>query len=140
VNWQKSNVALGRDMRWVGSFFLVCVALFIGGCGRKTEEFVDHGLEPQVAAERAREALLTLMREKPTLFEGTDADELESFPIEPSGPNEFTCGAFVLNTQIMSYSSAIPVRDGTQLIEGKFRLETDGRWIADDPKVQNVSQ
>lgn len=126
-------------MRWGGLFFWIYVALVIGGCGRDAEVIVDHGLEPPVAAERAREALLALMREKPSLFEGTDANELESFPIEPSAPDEFTCGAFVLNTRVMSYSAAIPVPDGTRLFEGKFQLEPDGRWVAAEPKVQNVS-
>jgi hypothetical protein len=96
----------------------------------------------QADAEKAKAALLRLIRSDRTLFEGADPDRLEKIAVSRvrgNEPQKYDWGAFDINAKPRTYSAVIEHGGGGAFYSGRFTVDTAGRWTAEKPNVSYAS-
>jgi hypothetical protein len=88
---------------------------------------------PALTAERAKSALVALLRSKPDAFGWVrlTSDELALQPIEKEAETTYSCGCVTIDLKERHYSA----NQGSlchAFANGHFEL-TDGRWVAKPP-------
>jgi hypothetical protein len=94
-----------------------------------------------LTAQRARQAVLELIRARPDAFIGCpDPDELAELPLEERGEGEYAFGAFVVNLPNRWYAADIG-HDAPELYHYRGSFERrNGEWIASEPEVSRFHQ
>jgi hypothetical protein len=95
-------------------------------------------------AEKAKAALLKLIRDKPGLFVGhPDPERLQQMPVKPSdpqNPNAFHWSAFEIDVRERWYSATISSEalGTTWFYHGKFTIDPAGKWIPAEPQTMEA--
>ncbi len=79
---------------------------------------------------KARTALLDAMRKPDNPLEGADPTRFEAIPITKLNDNEYTWGAFHIQTATRTFHADIASAAFMLSIRGEFAVEADGRWKA----------
>jgi hypothetical protein len=119
---------------------VLMVSLAFAGCGGSP---VPQETSPSVAvdrqeadAERAKAALIALVRGNPGLFEGhPDPDKLQGLPLEESESGTYRLGRFQIDVTKRSYSALIGNDQTAVLYRGPFETSPTGQWMSGKPEI-----
>ena len=123
--------------------FLGAALSVLAGCSSRTEQPPSAVQEEALSPERAKEALLEMLRSKPGKdlgwFNGGISDEMAKMKIEESEDGWYTwIGAFRFNPSKLIYTFTVRPRRGVRACvfeyEGSF-VHKDGRWSATPPEL-----
>jgi hypothetical protein len=128
---------------------MVIVGLVLAaGCESKRRETVvvvtpgpeSMTLAPPLTPERARQAVLDLMREDPKAFVGSpDPQVLGDMPLVDQGNGEYRFGAFSVNPAAARYSASLdPSGGGEAYFYHGDLVYQRGQWRATNPAVQRI--
>src|SRR5262245_27250715 len=119
----------------------------LAGCASKTEQPPSAVQEETLTPERAKEALLEMLRSKPGKdlgrFDGGIADEMAKMKIEEDedGWHAWT-GAFRFNTSKAIYTFVVRPRPGARACVFEYKgsfVSKDGRWSATPPELVSTA-
>jgi hypothetical protein len=135
--------------RTFASAFLGVAVSVLGGCSSQPEQPPSTRQEEKLTPERAKVALLEMMRTEPGIdlgwFAGDVPDKLSKMTIEADEDGWYVwSGAFRLNPAKAIYTLTVRPQPGARACvfeyEGSF-VSKDGRWIATAPRlVRSVLQ
>jgi hypothetical protein len=110
---------------------LLCAALLtaiLTGCAPNASSRIS------ADAEKAKAALLELMRSKTSPFEGADPSRFEQMELKSRGNDEYTWGAFIIYPSKRRYSADIVSTDAAWFYSGRFSVDSSGKWKAETPE------
>jgi hypothetical protein len=133
--------------RFFPSALLGAALSFLAGCSSQTEHPPPVSKEQKLTPERAREALLEMMRSKPGKdlgwFNGAIPDEMGKMKIEEqeSGWYAWT-GAFRFNPAKPTYTFVVRPQPGVQACVFEYKgafVSNDGCWTATPPEFLSTA-
>ena len=94
--------------------------------------------EERADAEKAKAALLELIRSDPKLFVGSpDVEKIAKLPVRIHEVHRFTWSAFVIDVSKRTYHADLVPKEGSGLnawfYSGKFEVNAAGHWTAQKP-------
>jgi hypothetical protein len=108
--------------------------------GKQNSREKESPIDPD--AEKAKAALLQLIRDNPGLFIGEpDPEHLEKLSLVKFENEEYLLGAFHIDLENKGYSAMIGVGDDAGEVyyyHGKFQVDEQGRWTAVKPEVARL--
>ena len=110
---------------------LLCAALLIAilaGCAPNASS------RTSADAEKAKTALLELMRSKASPFEGADPLRFEKIEVKNHSNDEYTWGAFIIYLNKKRYSAEIVSTSAAWFYNGRFSVDSSGKWKAETPE------
>jgi hypothetical protein len=122
--------------------FVIFGAIFVTLAGCASQSLSSSSQERRLTAERAKVALLDMMRSELAAhlgwFDGDVADKMSKMTVEPQQDGCYRWGAFNFNTSKLLYTFVVePRREGSAcVLEYKGAFErNDGRWVATPPEL-----
>ena len=133
--------------RFLPSAFLGIALSVLAGCSLQTEQPPSAVKEAALTPERAKEALLAMMRSKPGQelgwFQGDTVDEMAKMKVEQDedGWHAWT-GAFRFNTAKAVYTFIVRPRPVARACVFEYKgsfVNKDGRWSATPPELVSTA-
>jgi hypothetical protein len=105
-------------------------------------EFADwfdtHLRTLELHANTATAALLDLMRSKSSPFEGADPTRYEKMELKEKGEGKFGWGAFTIDLGKKTYSAIVDADTAFWEYQGRFLVDSSGRWKAENLSKQHA--
>jgi hypothetical protein len=129
------------------SVFLGAVMTVLAGCASQTEQPPSAVQEETLTPERAKEALLDMVRSKPGKelgwFQGDIPHEMAKMKIEEEEDGWYAwTGAFRFNTSKAIYTFVVRPQPGARACVFEYKgsfVNKDGRWAATPPELVSTA-
>ena len=129
------------------SVFLGTALSILAGCSSQTEQPLSAVQEEMLTPERAKEALLAMMRSKPgkdlDWFQGDIPDEMAKMNIEKEEGGWYSwTGAFRFQPSRAIYTFVVRPQPGVRACMFEYKgsfVNKDGRWSATPPELVSTA-